>query len=82
MVNPGIAGFLAHEREQDLARRARNAARTQGPDGGRPLRGRNGRSRPLARLATWAGLVMVRAGQRLAGIEVLSARPPHLQRPA
>jgi hypothetical protein len=83
-MNPGIDGFLARERERDLARRARAAAPAHLAHGD----GRQGGDRhrrgwhPARRVGTWTGLLMVRAGQRLAGIEVLAPRPPHLQRPA
>jgi hypothetical protein len=81
-MNPGIAGFLAHEREQELARRARAVPPAHLLEDGRAARARRRRVQPLSRLVTWTGLVMVRAGQRLAGIEVLTPRTPHLQRPA
>jgi hypothetical protein len=82
-VNPGIGRMLAHERERDLRRRVGRAELYgHGTGAGTDRAGDAAmglRFHPVRRLGTWTGLIMVRAGQRLAGIDVPSA---HVQRPA
>ena len=87
-MNPGMGMYLMRERERDLRRRVQAAPvaatgrRPRAPGLGEADGGSGRRFHPVHRLGTWTGLVLVRAGQRLAGIEVLSGSPPRVRRPA
>ena len=79
-MNPWLGLSLARDRERELRRRVRStAAIAVDADAARapcrlprPPRGR--------RVGTWVGMVMVRAGERLAGIDAAPVGAPQIQR--